>query len=514
MPLAAGLTSAVSYLDQTAVEAARPGAREPASIAGLEALLDAGDLPTQLWWAAMQGVSSGDPDLLQRLPSAAEWPERVGFDVLDVEAQLTFGTPPSDGTVLLGSFDPEAVAAAFAERGYESRAVRDRLELCGPDGREEGMAVNAAADSSLPFGGQLGRHEPLFVGANDILSSADLATLIAMRDAAEGVGASLAEEPAWRALASVLDGADPPVTLIQTTFLPGGMLGLGPDIYRLFSDSPEAASELLLELDAAFEPMPAADAIAILDAATADEQRVSIALAYADEADAAVAAEVLPRRLAALPTLSGDPLAELLAEREASVVSSRVVPAGPGTTAAAVIELAARLPPPTSRTSRGDWSPRAASTACSWSSSPAAICSGWPRCCPWSDGGGRIALDLGVVRVDQEAPARAVHGHAGAGSQAEHGWAKTDHQRQLEGPGDDGRVPGHRAFGQRQRGHAVGAQRGSVGRPEVRGDDDRQGAIGVPQLRGRSARQSRCDTTADVQHVSGAGLQVGIGQRP
>jgi hypothetical protein len=345
VPLEAGSHSIVSYLDQAAVAEARPGAQAPASVAELGAALDAGDAPTELWLAAMQGVSSGDPDLLRHLSSAADWPERVGFDLLDVEAQLTFGVPPADGTVLLGRFDPDAIAAAFARRGYASSTVRDRMRLCGEAGCDQGLAVDlAAADPSLPFGGQLGRREPLAVRATDILSSADVDTLMAMVDAAEGVTGSLAEDPAFRAVASALDtAADPDATLIQATFLPGGMLGLGPDVYLRFSESPEEASERLLEMDASFEPMPAPEAVAILDAATADEQRVLIALAYADEADAAVAVDVMPRRLAALPTLSGDSMADLLTERGAEVVSSRVVPAAPGATAVAVVDLAAPI---------------------------------------------------------------------------------------------------------------------------------------------------------------------------
>ena len=172
-----------------------------------------------------------------------------------------------------------------------------------------------------------------------------------MLDAADGSAGSLADDPAYRAVAAA---ADPDATLIQATLLPGGMVGLDPPSTPDSSASPEAAGELVVALDEAFEEIPAADAIGILDGATATEQVVSIALAYMDEADAALAAEVLPRRLQALPSLSaGEPLADLLAERDVTSVSSRVVPGGHGVAPAAVIDLRAPLAGPGSTDESG-----------------------------------------------------------------------------------------------------------------------------------------------------------------
>jgi hypothetical protein len=273
---------------------------------------------------------------------AGGWPQVVGFDLLDVDRHLGFGTPPSDGSVLLGAFDPQAIADAFASRGYTASEAGDRTLLCGAAGCDAGMDVDLArADRSLPFGGEIGRSEPLAVSGQEILNSADLATLDAMLAAADDEAGSLADDPAYRALA--LAGG-PAASLIQATFMPGGMLGLGPDIYRLLGGSPEAATELLTRLDATFEPMPAADLVAILDGATDTEQVVTIALAYADEADAAIAADVLLRRFGALPAASYEvPLAELLADRGVTSVAGSVQPAGEGTSTVARVEVRAPL---------------------------------------------------------------------------------------------------------------------------------------------------------------------------
>ena len=333
----------LSYLDQAALVAARPGAAQPASVAEALALVEAQDPAARLWLAAFMGAASGDTDLLRGLGRAGGWPQALGFDLLDVDRHLSFGTPPGDGSVLLGAFDPQAVAQAFSARGYSSSEAGEWLLLCGAAGCEAGMDVNlAAADPSLPFGAAIGRSEPVAIAADAILSSADLATITAMTAAAAGDVASLAEDRAYRALALA---GDPDVTLVQATFLPGGMLGIGPDIYQLLGASPEEAARLIGELADSLEPMPPAAAAAILDGATPDEQVVSIALAYEDEADAATAVEVVPRRLKTMPAVSSNtPLADLLADRGVTSVTASVQPAGPGTMAVARVEVRAPLP--------------------------------------------------------------------------------------------------------------------------------------------------------------------------
>jgi hypothetical protein len=338
--------SMVSYLDQAALVAARPGATPFSSVADALAGLEADDPAADLWLAAYMGASSGDPDLLRGLLSgAADWPEKIGFDLLDVERHLTFGTPPSDGTLLIGAIDPAAVTAAYEARGYGASTAAGRTRLCGAAGCEAGLQVDLAhADPSLPFGGHIGRSDPLSVSERDLLVSADSATLEAMESATLGEMTSLAEDPAYRGLALA---ADPDVTLVQATILPGAMLGLGPDIYRILAGTPEAATELLDALAQDFEPMPPAEAVAVMDGATDTEQVVTIALAYQDEADAAVAAAVLPRRLAdpGLAAASyGTSVAALLADRGVTGVAGSVVAGDSGRLPVARVEVRAPLP--------------------------------------------------------------------------------------------------------------------------------------------------------------------------
>lgn len=326
-------TSIVSYLDQEAVAAARPGAARPGSMGELQSMLDAGDPAADLWLAAFRGVSSGDPDLLRKLGSAGSWPEMIGFDLLDVDRHLTFGQPPTDGSVLLGEWDADAVVLALGERGFTSSPVGDRTLICGAAGCDKGLETDFEnLDPGLPFGGDLGRSEPLAVSGRDILSSADIEMVEAMLAASAGETASMADDPAIRAVATA---GDPGTMLIQATVLPAGLqdLAVGVDANTPAGDP-----------DATTEAMPMADAIAFLDAATESEQVVTIALAYAEEPDAAAAAEILVQRLATGRTsFDGASLQDLLDERGVDAVTATVRPAAEGTSAVARVELRAPL---------------------------------------------------------------------------------------------------------------------------------------------------------------------------
>ena len=161
--------NAVSWLDQAAAVATRP------------ALLDQprAQMSKRCWPRTMRRVSSGwrrcrapaaavNPEVLAGVMSATRWPAELGFDFTDIDQHVTFGLPPTDGSVLQGTFDPAAVSAAFEARGYTATAEDEHTLLCGPTGCEGGMAVDlAAADPGLPFGRQLGRSEPIAVSTTE-----------------------------------------------------------------------------------------------------------------------------------------------------------------------------------------------------------------------------------------------------------------------------------------------------------------------------------------------------------
>ena len=207
------------------------------------------------------------------------------------------------------------------------------------------MAVDLAnVDGGLLFGAQLGRSEPIAVSSSEV----------AEPPRTSRPSAACSRQPREQAHRWPMTPPSAPLpplrTLTRRSSRPRSSRAACSvwtrQIYRLFSDTPEEAGALVVALDEVFEEMPAADGVGILDGATAAEQVVTIALAYADEADAALAAEVLPRRFEALPSLTtGEPLAALLADRDVTSISARVAPGAEGVAPAAVVELRARHSP-------------------------------------------------------------------------------------------------------------------------------------------------------------------------
>jgi hypothetical protein len=343
VPAAAGaLDSPISYVDYLAVAEARPGALVPTSLAELLALEESGDPAAARWFAASMGIASGPGDLLTELLSEGpSWPTSVGFDFADIDRAIAFGAPPANGTVLLGDFDPSAIEAAYAARGYTTSAAGDRSLLCSGNGCDAGLEIDLAnRDTSVPFGGRLGRQEPLAISTAEILSSADMRTVEEMLAAIQGNGPSLAGSPSFVALANA---PDDDVMLIQATLLPGSLVVAVLDLAGMIGATPDEVKAILAEFEA-LAPLPPPSAVAIVDGATPTEQVVTLALAYPDDADAAVAAEVVAERLRSVRSIVRDaPLAELLDERGVTSVQSDVRPAGPDMDAAAIVELRAPL---------------------------------------------------------------------------------------------------------------------------------------------------------------------------
>ena len=255
----------VSYVDYRQVEMARPGAARPTSYAELEALRASEDVAAALWNAAYMGIVSGSGDLLRWLLAAAgSWPTLLGFDFFDVDREIFFGSPPGDGLALLGRFDPEAIARAFAARDYAATEAGERMLLCGPGGCDSGLQLDLERiDPNYPFGGELGRLEPLAVSTSDLLDSASGDTVRAMLAAADGTAPSLASDPAYRAAAEALAGEAP---VIQATFIPS--VFVGADVGGMLLDGVEEAKARLQAIAATFEPIPPPELIAFGDAAT------------------------------------------------------------------------------------------------------------------------------------------------------------------------------------------------------------------------------------------------------
>jgi hypothetical protein len=292
----------VSWIDYGALLGSREGAAQPASMEALLAMLDAKDPAARLWVAALTGAASGSGRLLRYLfQGGAEWPRIVGFDFTDVRSELAFGQPPGDGIVLQGDFDPDRIDAALTARDFTSTEAGPFTLWCRSDGCDKGLEQDLAhADPADPFGGELGRRQPLAVSESTMLSSAAIETVDAMLATTLDVRPSLADDDSYAAVAEALAGEG---SLLQATLVPGTRLLAGDPLGIVVGRTPEEVRKRLEELAADFEPIPPASLMGIGDAATDSEQVVTLALAYATLAEAQVAADVLPRRLETMTSL-------------------------------------------------------------------------------------------------------------------------------------------------------------------------------------------------------------------
>jgi hypothetical protein len=316
----------VSYVDYRAVEQARPGAAQPTSFAALDALRAANDPSARLWLAAYQGIASGSGDLLMNLfAGAPDWPSLLGFDFFDIDREVAFGEPPSNGEVLLGRFDPTSIEAAYAARGFTQMDQDGRTLLCGPDGCDAGLTVHAdQRNPANPFGGNLGRSQPLAISATELDNSAAIDTVQGILDTASGTTPSLAADPDYRAAAEAASAAG---TVIQATLVPAALLSADPG-----------------EGGASAAPIPAYDLLFFADGASDTEQVVQVGLVYENPADAQMAVDALPGRIDALNSVvTGQPVRQLLDERGVTSIQGQVIPSSDGTRSVALFELRAPL---------------------------------------------------------------------------------------------------------------------------------------------------------------------------
>jgi hypothetical protein len=248
-----------------------------------------------------------------------------GFAAWNIDRALTFGQPPSDASIIMGAFDPDAVRAAFAARDYVEAEIGGVPALCWSEGCDQGMTMNLENRlDRLPFGGQLGMRPPFALPAEGVIAmSRDLDRLTAMMDARAGARRSLREDRQWGALAE---------TLIDPRW---GALGQAVfvtplDVVANMGMMPQEFADQV----AALGDLPIFEVAALADYDNGAEQVHVIAAAYPD-ADAADSAAIeLAARLKAF-----DP--GNYAELGVTVDEPLIVPLESG---GAVVALALRYP--------------------------------------------------------------------------------------------------------------------------------------------------------------------------
>lgn len=302
----------INFVDSFAMESAYGVARptSPASLTTTQGLDDA----TAAWMAISANIGKL-PHHAPYLWGREDGPEVVGFDMLQVDRALQFGTPPEEGLILVGDFDAEAISAAY-EANFDLTA-RDfegtRVWTWGDD-LQAGFEIDL--DNQVlanPFGGMLGRRQPILISDGLLMSSPDLDLVLGHADAAAGNVPSLAEDTRYRAAAeavakdaSILQAAIAGPVLTQE---------MGSAEFLVPSDghhSKEAVNQYLEPILADYQELPAYELLLLADTVTASEQVTRLALVFPDAETAENAAAVILSRLDAYPTLYGDTFGERL----------------------------------------------------------------------------------------------------------------------------------------------------------------------------------------------------------
>jgi hypothetical protein len=285
-------TPIFSYADYHAALEAR-GMPVPESLAGY---LDGGEADGPL---APTLPPAGPSAMLPYLfAGGPEYPQTVGFDFFQVAQAAEFGTPPGMGQILIGDFDTAMIFAAYMLRGYTAVDEDEHgTLLCPADGCDTGTKQNLrGTDPANPFGGHLGRSEPIFVGDGVLLNSPDDTLVEAMVEAHADSASSLADAPEFQAIAGVL-AAYPYVSAVMAVS-PLAVTTLDP---RAMTENPEAAEALMASLEA--EPL-APYVMAAFASAADGENEYGLALLVYVNADAAQdAAAVIDNRLATLESM-------------------------------------------------------------------------------------------------------------------------------------------------------------------------------------------------------------------
>jgi hypothetical protein len=303
--------SEVSYVDFRALVEARPGAARPKTAKEWAAIEAAGSSDGGLYRAALLGVRIGSPEFLMQFLRPEETIKTVGIDPYSVDRLLTFGTPPRTALILGGAFDPTAIGAALKAQTFVENQIDKRTVWCSPDGCEAGLKLDLKSRTiNNPFGGQLGRKQPVAVQPDYVYSSADFSVVHGIAAAIEKKQPSLAEAKEYLAVAEAFTASG---TLIQVYFInPKHTSQMAiPNL----AERP-GADKIATTIAKDFVPIPQYSLVALAHIVERNEQWAVVALVYDRAADAKTAADALPKKITTYQSLAvRQPFMDLVKDR-------------------------------------------------------------------------------------------------------------------------------------------------------------------------------------------------------
>ena len=315
-----------SYVDYRAIVETRSGAPLITSADDWEALVSRDAKELSLWMAAFFGVASGPSDLLQNVREPLPMRDVTGIDLFAIERAFAYGMPPGEVWLLEGEFDTEAIANTHIERDYQEQTVVGVTLWCGNDDCDGSVMDLSSREPADPFGGRLGRRQPLFVTDSLVASSANTDRLVALAQAVAGETDSLAQNDNYLSLAEAITQKG---RLLQAWFI--SPLDIMPASANLVNSligeelSADQIEALRAEMEAEFTPLPQYRLLGFADTVSDSEQIAIAALVYNDAEKASEAAEIVVQQIEDYVSLATqEPLSDMLEERGVTAVETSI----------------------------------------------------------------------------------------------------------------------------------------------------------------------------------------------
>ena len=293
----------ITIFDVTAIERAYAGTERVTSWAEFEALGDASDDPEwqgrAAWWMVFLNNNSSWLSV-DSFGVGDEVPATVGFDLFAIDQEAHYGQPPAEVNIIQGDFDEQAIQNAFEALGFTQS---DDLLWCGAEGCDAGTMINIEArNPANPFGGQLGRSQPIIIGDNRLISSPSLAQVEASMRAADDTDVSLGDDPAY---VTSLEAAHSRGVLIQAAWIDGTLLDETMFVQLTIANRmTESILEALSEDFQGWEQLPAPEVLMLADVASDSEQIGLVELVYDNQEDAETAVRLIPERIASSSSMA------------------------------------------------------------------------------------------------------------------------------------------------------------------------------------------------------------------
>lgn len=312
----------VSYVDIQALISSRQGAAQPQNFKDWLAIQSQKTPEAGRLMAALRGMSVGTGELANQFLSGDQMVKAIGIDPFTIQRVLSIGTPPSTALVLDGTFDPTAIGKALEAKLYQKQSDLGGYSLwCSADGCDSGMKVNpAGVEQGNPFGGNLGRKQPVAASTTQVFSSPSYALMQTVAKAAASQQPSLAAAPEYLSSVEAFQAAG---TVLQVYFL-------NPKFTRYAFTMPVGAQAgtlkaIIEKAKAEFVPIPAYSLVTFAHVVNDNSELAMIALVYDSEAEAKTAQDVIVARISKYRSLVVNrPLIDLIKERQGKLETPQI----------------------------------------------------------------------------------------------------------------------------------------------------------------------------------------------